>query len=269
MSEHISAIFGTNEFPPVPRKPSKAIKLDGIESNSESDILFFKPSKNFQNPAGNTPSSCTITKTCDVDVQFLNKFYGITSNLADSSLSQAVFETGAAYDSTSKTYIPESFSQSDLRKFQTHYGLTIQNATEKNINATVGNGCTFDFCGEGSLDIQYIMGIAQQAQSIFWYEDPNVVFEPFLQFLIDVYNMKNPPSVLSISWGSDETDYFIYGNYAYLIDQFNIEAMKLGAMGITILVSSGDKGVSGNACGCLADSSSNPYFWNSTTTWSG
>jgi hypothetical protein len=57
--------------------------------------------------------------------------------------------------------------------------------------------------------------------------------------------------VNSISWGSYEEDY-AQSN----LDSFNNEAVALVNMGVTILVSSGDDGVSGSGCDCTEDSSS-------------
>lgn len=72
---------------------------------------------------------------------------------ASPSLSQAVFETDS-----------ESMSQSDLRLFQQHFSLPVQAAVF--MNATNDATCTTNACGEGNLDIQYIMGIAQLAEGI-------------------------------------------------------------------------------------------------------
>ena len=52
--------------------------------------------------------------------------------------------------------------------------------------------------------------------------------------------MKYPPLVHSISYGGDEGQF--KGNPAY-VNAFNVQAMKLGAMGGTIVVASGDSGV--------------------------
>lgn len=68
------------------------------------------------------------------------------------------------------------------------------------------------------------------------------------------------------------------------MDSFNVEAMKLGLMGVTILVSSGDNGVLGYGCksgcnsqyaasqtNCVCDlsSSSDSSYWSGSNSWSG
>lgn len=50
--------------------------------------------------------------------------------------------------------------------------------------------------------------------------------------------MENPPLVMSVSYGSYEE--FVAPSYA---SSFNTEAMKLAAVGVTLLVASGDDGV--------------------------
>lgn len=68
------------------------------------------------------------------------------------------------------------------------------------------------------------------------------------------------------------------------MDSFNAEALKLGLMGVTILVSSGDNGVAGYSCkagcgpeiaasstNCACDLSSNSdtTYWPGSNTWAG
>ncbi len=49
----------------------------------------------------------------------------------------------------------------------------------------------------------------------------------------------------------------------------NTEAMKLGAIGVTVTVSSGDDGVANAGCGCTTSSSSTASSWTGVGTWSG
>jgi ribosomal protein S3 len=48
-------------------------------------------------------------------------------------------------------------------------------------------------------------------------------------------------------------------NTVDVLDAFNTEAMKLGAMGVTVTVSSGDDGVAADGAYCNFDSSSDTY----------
>lgn len=161
----------------------------------------------------------------------------------------------------------QTLTQSDLSLFQTTYGATKKPAT---MVGTVADG----FGAEASLDTQYIMGIAQDAEGIYWYENYGNVgvstSDRYLDFLINVYNYKDFVSVLSISYGTSEED--VNGEMLYL---FNTEAIKSSAIGITIVASSGDDGVAGPTCGCIDDSSYNsalyadPKIWGGAGTWTG
>jgi tripeptidyl-peptidase-1 len=54
-----------------------------------------------------------------------------------------------------------------------------------------------------------------------------------------------------------------------VLNSFNTEAMKLGAIGVTVTVSSGDNGVSNSGCNCQNNSGSSQSHWAGTGTWSG
>lgn len=111
--------------------------------------------------------------------------------------SQSVFETQSMY-----------FSPSDLKQFQNKFNLFNQTALVKAGYATTGT-CGFDNCGEGNLDIQYIMGISQHTPSTYWYVTNTTEMDPFLLYLIQLGESSKPPLVNSISWGGIEQ---VYGN---------------------------------------------------------
>ena len=201
---------------------------------------------------------CTSSNPCPTTLSLLNSLYGIQSNTGLSSLSQAVFETNA-----------ESFDPMDLTAFQMLFNVPLQDAKVVGMTPYLsGLSCLFGFCVEGNLDIQYIMGLARNSVGIFWYTDLFYAFssgDPFLDFLIQIYQTPNPPTSLSISWGTDEINYLSFPGGSSLIDAFNLEAMKLGLLGITIVVASGDSGVSGANCSCDEHVDSNTFkegFWN-------
>jgi subtilase family serine protease len=189
-----------------------------------------------------------------VTVSTLNQVYGISSNIGSSSLRQAVFETNS-----------EGFSQSDLKTFQQNHGLSVQAAVLQGVAADTDCSNTANSCGEGNLDIQYIMGVAQATVGVYWYVAP--AGNPFVSFLQQVQASSSPPSTLSISWGGDEIGTQTLSSATY--STFDTEALKTTAMGISIFVSSGDNGVSGNSCGCNTDSSSSKTTWAGSGTWTG
>jgi len=83
------------------------------------------------------------------------------------------------------------------------------------------------------------MAMAPGTPLTYWY-DSN--FDaPFEDWIEQVAADANPPLVNSISYGGPEPLMA-----ASILTTFNTEAMKLGAQGVSIFVSSGDDGVAGN-----------------------
>ncbi len=54
-----------------------------------------------------------------------------------------------------------------------------------------------------------------------------------------------------------------------VLNSFNTEAMKLGAIGVTVTISSGDNGVANSGCGCTNSSGSSASSWTGVGSWSG
>lgn len=127
-------------------------------------------------------------------------------------------------------------SKGDLSKFQTQFNIPAQQIT-KLIGGLYFNGyCDpSKTCTEPNLDIQYLMGISRESYSIHNSQD-NV-----FQWIIDEANLNQPAMVTSISYGYLEND--LINGFKNYLNSFNVEAMKLALMGVTILVASGDDGV--------------------------
>ena len=142
--------------------------------------------------------------------------------LGDPYFTQTVFETQQQY-----------YSDADLLTFQSKYDLTIQAVNNIGGFETSSCGTGSINCQEGNLDVQYIMGIAQNIHTIYWYNGDNS--DPFLAYITAIANQYNPPTVHSISWGSIEQEVA-----PSIKGQFNLEALKLSLMGVTVVVSSGD-----------------------------
>lgn len=158
----------------------------------------------------------------------LNKAYNINKNQGHPRATQAVFES-----------IGQSFSPADLSEFQRIYSLPVIP-----VNMSIGGHSTTsaycksnpNMCAEGSLDIQYMMAVSQSPTTYYYVE-----YQSFSSFLSLVLDSANPPLVISISYGQDEAGVsFSEMNY------FNVQAMKLSLMGITIVVASGDDGALSN-----------------------
>ena len=103
------------------------------------------------------------------------------------------------------------------------------------------NACLYHHgnnCGEPNLDIQYLMGMSPNVPTTYYYVNPTM---NWFDWIASVANMLNPPLVFSISYSTSEK--FITQTEA---QTFNTEAMKLSAMGVTIMGASGDDGVAGS-----------------------
>lgn len=159
---HISGVFNTVQVPPEWKPAYKLLK----------------------------PNSKQLLGQQRVTPAFLNAFYNITpfQGTISNKVQQAVFETNG-----------ESFSPTDLTRFQDKYGLPRQDALAPYGRATTD--CIHNSCYEGNLDVQYMMGMAPGVATIYWYTGTT---DPFLTWITNVANSPNPPLVNSISWGSME-----------------------------------------------------------------
>jgi len=169
---------------------------------------------------GDTAASGTITPA------LLNSYYNVASNVGSTLASQAVFESLGQY-----------YSPSDLALFQTNYNLP-QDPVDYDVGGYVSDSACVsnaNNCVEANLDVQYMMAMSQTTPTTYWYE---AATDSFLAWAQAVASTENPPLINSISYGAVEPEL-----PQSVVNAFNTEAMKLGVMGVTILVSSGDDGV--------------------------
>jgi tripeptidyl-peptidase-1 len=182
-------------------------------------------------PAGYEGSRgiATASVTGSIDPATLISAYNIDSSLSHPRATQAVFQT-----------VEQSFSPEDLTLFQ-----IIMNQPLIAVNTTIGGhsissaacGSNLGLCSEGNLDLQYLMAVSRSPTTNYYTE-----WNGFSHWLEQVALLRNPPLVFSISWGSYET-----GTSVSEAANFNVQAMKLGVMGVTIVVSSGDDGAVNDA----------------------
>ena len=103
--------------------------------------------------------------------------------------------------------------------------------------------------------------MAQYTESVYWYMPSKAGNpDPFVAWITAVSGTSKPPLSNSISWSSSE-----YYMTAKVMTAFNTEAMKLAALGVTVVASTGDDGApnqiqvsssAGSVCACSIDSSS-------------
>lgn len=155
----------------------------------------------------------------------INQYYNVTNNTASFRVSQAVYES-----------LNQQMSPSDLTYFQNFFHLPVQPIT-RDVGGNANDAkCDGNTCGEANLDIQYLMGIAQHANTTFWYTD-----DWMFGWIVSVGDSDFPSDVYSISYGGQET-----GLESSYTSSFNNEAIKLGTMGVSLLVASGDTGAPGS-----------------------
>jgi tripeptidyl-peptidase-1 len=164
----------------------------------------------------------------------LNRVYNIRSNTGNNLTTQAIY--GNLY---------QSVSPSDLSKFQAAFELPQQAITAAEGGHVTENACSSGIadCLEANLDAEYLMAVAQGVPTQYYYWSGEDVW---LDWIMTVARMEQPPAVFTISYGS----YEFFMSPSYLL-AFNTEAIKLGVMGTTLLAASGDDGVAGFAARIL------------------
>lgn len=180
IAPHLAAVFNTVQVPPV-FKPKYRKKDTEHPTNIKANLRTKQHEKILTSAPG------------VVTVPFLNELYKISSNTGDATQQQSVFETAG-----------EDFSPEDLTYFQETYNLPLQAVSNAYGHDTTD--CVDNDCYEGNLDVQYIMGIAQQTETVYWYTTGN---DPFVAWITEAANTRNPPLVNSISWGIVEQVHYL------------------------------------------------------------
>jgi len=162
--------------------------------------------------------------------QLIFKTYRIPNDTtATSKADMGVFEA-----------LGQSYAESDLAAFQAKYHLPRQKVA-KIVGPNDASSCSSDpdNCAEASLDVQYIMALAQGAPMTYW-SIANQNGDIFLDWAKQVSKVKTAPQVFSISYGGPE-----HLQDQSSMSQFSSEVCKLGLRGMTVFVASGDDGVAG------------------------
>eukprot|EP01034_Spumella_vulgaris_P030416 gene30416-37627_t len=209
---HVEAVFNVVQFP-------------GKKLNKKSTVLKHKTSALSAEVASSFEDSVTPA--------LLNSFYDIRDNEGLSSMSQGVMESEVAY-----------FSPNDLERFQKDYNLPVDAALYNEADTRVTTGeldevsCTdSQICSKANIDVQYLMAVAQNTPTTFMYWNGA---DDWVEWLTAVADMESPPLVITIDHLQNEHD-----TAGSVIAAFNAQAMKLSLAGVTLVVPSGDDGVSG------------------------
>lgn len=205
LAQHVDGVFNTVQFPD--HHIGKQLQFQPLPVRAHKDVQA----------------------SGMVDPALLNQVYNIRNNTGSQRTNQAIY-----------AILNQSFSPSDLTTFQNTFGLPRQ-AIADNVGGHVSDdACTLrgvNGCIEANLDVQYIMAVARNVPTTFYYWTGKDVW---LDWIESVADLADPPDVFSISYGSYEAAFTASDQLA-----FNNEAIKLGVVGTTLLAASGDDGVAG------------------------
>ncbi|XP_043930201.1 tripeptidyl-peptidase 1 [Protopterus annectens] len=133
-------------------------------------------------------------------------------------------------------FLEQYFHQADLAEFMVLFGRSFEHRTQ--IEKVVGHQEVGKAGLEASLDVEYLMSTGANISTwVFSNAGRHESQEPFLEWLLLLSNMSAIPWVHSVSYGDDEDSLSV----AYM-ERINVEFMKAGARGLTILFASGDDG---------------------------
>ena len=161
----------------------------------------------------------------------LRSAYNMGTSKGSNSATQGVFESLGKY-----------YSPADLLKFQSEFGIDPQTVSTVIGGHESSSVCSEDprTCSQPNLDVQYIMAASPVSPTTFLYTD----LDNFSQWIMLVANTAKPSLVYSIGYGVEEV---YIANSERLA--FETQAIKLGAMGVTIVAGSGNNGAISKSAG--------------------
>ncbi|TFY66956.1 hypothetical protein EVG20_g4128 [Dentipellis fragilis] len=216
LKEHIDVVYPTTSFPAPIAGFAKGSTI--IRAADSKDVLAA------------APQSCatSFTPSC------AQELYGIPTTSATES-SNHLGVVGLT---------DEWINNADLQMFLMKYRPDLPPSTSYSVVSISGGVNNQSRAGpEADLDAQYTIGLASGIPVEFITvgqaaNDP--IDEPFTKLIDGLLNIKNLPSVLSISYALPES-FTDFATANYVCNGF----AQLGARGISIFVASGDRGVTG------------------------
>jgi len=277
--DHIECVFHTVQFPvPVKRTPTRPYTPD--PSYPPHPDATKKQHLRTSSPLAAAAGKHVVNATYNpyypyVSPALLNYVYNVRSNRGNDQTTQGVYETNQAMNpldlaSFQKYFsLPEEGIALDVGGYVAstacnvaadnnyYYSYYYYYYNTSSYYATGGN--TVD-CSEANLDVQYLMSMGQHIPTIYYAW--NQAEDWLITWILSIANSHDIADVISLSYGGAEQ----YYARSY-VHQFNLEAMKLAAMGVTLVVASGDDGAVGyavrystNYCGYAPDFPSvSPY----------
>ena len=260
LHEHVQTVAPTTYFgSPRPRRQPSKLALNA-PTLPDGDLELQDWLATFV-PGDPIPSTCSsiITPTC---LRLLYKTWAYEPLAASKN---KIGITG---------YLEEFASYSDLTKFLTRFrkDAATANFSVVTVNGGINNqsqpgmevrldlhiegkcGCNIHIITQANLDIQYTESISYPTPNTFYSiagappyipddETPTDTNEPYLDWLEFILCQKTIPQTISTSYGDDEQTVPL--DYATSVCTM---FARLGAMGVSVLFSSGDSGVGGGSC---------------------
>ena len=222
----------------LPRNIAEAVDFVGGTTHmpgSHFEVESFHTSNTLSVNSFHSYSAAQVDRSYVVTPALLRKIYEIPDDERGSNSSDMVQLTPA--------FLEQYFKPSDLQTYLIRHEIEpvmgISRIIGLNIESAPG--------GEASLDTQLIMGLAPGVKTEFWSfsgRRDNTLppsptnQEPFLDWLVLLQSMRNPPLVHSVSYADDEKDCTV----EYMV-RLDLEFQKAAVRGISILFASGDDGI--------------------------
>ncbi|KAJ3771982.1 family S53 protease [Lentinula raphanica] len=231
--EYINFIHPSNAFAPPVTRSGRTMLYPKTSSPSRRT-----PSARFATRANTAPTSCETS----VPPSCLQSLYGIPTTPATQSsniLGVSSLQSNWALESDLESFLTEY--RPDMSPNTTFTLVSVENGTNPQENG--------DASYEGSLDIQYTVGIATNVPTE--YIAVGNIDTNFFDSLIDLADYlitaDDPPQVVTTSYGIEES--YLASTNAGLLDQVCNAFMQATSRGISLLVASGDDGGAGCTAG--------------------
>lgn len=175
LHEYVASVFHTVDMPMVYKGPM-------ISPKEEIPIDLSTDAVN-----GNISSLAVLTIKGYITPAVLKAFYSVDNSIGSVDATQLLYEAYAEY-----------YSPADLLKFQTNFAL-LPGTIYNNANHNSDSQCSTspDNCLEGSLDIQYIMGMSQTSPTYYTVDTTGGYFSTYLA---QISAMVSPPLVISVRY---------------------------------------------------------------------
>jgi tripeptidyl-peptidase I len=207
LHKHIASVLNTVQLPPM---IARSHLLQRSPSRNEIGL-----SSRFSQGGSNTL----------MNPKRLNEVYNIDDNTGHPKATQAIFGTSDFY-----------FSPEDITRFQVQFNLPLQSVNQSTGNSSVSSAWCRDNaiypCVDGNLQVQYMMAMCSAPTTVY-YSD----YLTHASWLQTIYNSPNTPLIATMTESYPEEYVSLYE-----VEDFENWAVKLGAIGVTVIVASGDDG---------------------------